>query len=211
MTFGGRIPLNVRTSLKRALLDTKPVSPSFVPKNPTALSTDLIKACFWEGLVDRARLLFDEMPYRDSVAYTVMISGYASCELYRDALTTFQRMLVEEESMHSPNEFVLSSTLKACGGIGSLACGRALHCFAVKVGVDRNVYVENVLVGLYAGCGMSMDDACTVFRGIRERNAVSWTTLISGFAHNGQGFDAIMVFRQMLLVCYFLCISSAFL
>ena len=36
--------------------------------------------------------------------------------------------------------------------------------------------------------------------GDRAKNAVSWTTLITGYTHRGDGYGGLRVFRQMLLV-----------
>ncbi|KAI3407364.1 uncharacterized protein J3R85_021056 [Psidium guajava] len=51
-------------------------NPPFLPKDPSDLSTDLIKAYFESGSVNGARVLFDEMPYRDIGAWTAMSVGY---------------------------------------------------------------------------------------------------------------------------------------
>ena len=49
-------------------------------------------------------------------------------------------------------------------------------------------------------CCVSMDEACMVFQEIDVKNAVSWTTLITGYTHRGDGYGGLRVFRQMLLV-----------
>jgi pentatricopeptide repeat protein len=45
-----------------------------------------------------------------------------------------------------------------------------------------------------------MRDACVVFHDIKEKNVVSWTTLIAGYTHRGNGSRAVQVFREMSLV-----------
>ncbi|KAJ6757005.1 hypothetical protein OIU74_026295 [Salix koriyanagi] len=44
-----------------------------------------------------------------------------------------------------------------------------------------------------------MRDACVVFHDIKEKNVVSWTTLIAGYTHRGNGNRALQIFREMLL------------
>ncbi|KAK9293351.1 hypothetical protein L1049_021343 [Liquidambar formosana] len=61
----------------------------------------------------------------------------------------------------------------------SLACGALVHGLALKHGADGCMYVDNALMDMYATCCVSMDDACMVFRDIHEKNAVTWTTLIT--------------------------------
>ncbi|KAJ0447742.1 putative tetratricopeptide-like helical domain superfamily [Helianthus annuus] len=50
----------------------------------------------------------------------------------------------------------------------------------VKVGYDWDVFVKTGLVCLYAKCGR-LDDACKVFYEMPEKNAASWTAVISGY------------------------------
>ena len=43
-------------------------------------------------------------------------------------------------------------------------------------------------------------EACMVFQKIDAKNAVSWTTLITGYTHRGDGYGGLRVFGQMLLI-----------
>ncbi|GFY89073.1 tetratricopeptide repeat (TPR)-like superfamily protein [Actinidia rufa] len=171
--------------------------PPFQPKGPTHLATNLIKSYFEQGLIKEARVLFDEMPERDVVVWTAMIAGYAACNHHSRAWLMFLEMM--REGNEYPNEFTMSSVLKACKGMNSLSCGVLVHGLAIKCGVVGSVYVDNALLDLYATCAVSMDDACKVFRDIGTKNSVSWTTLIAGYAHRGDGYRGLQAFKQMLL------------
>ncbi|KAK3023338.1 hypothetical protein RJ639_043525 [Escallonia herrerae] len=81
----------------------------------------------------------------------------------------------------------------------SLPCGNLVHGLAVKHGMGGSVYVDNALLDMYATCCATMDDACVVFRDMREKNDVSWTTLITGYTHRGYGYGGLRIFRQMLM------------
>jgi len=76
-------------------------------------ATTLIKSLCVRGAVRHARAVFDEMPDRDVVAWTAMLSGYASSGCHREARDAFRRMLAAGVV---PNEFTLSSVLTARGG-----------------------------------------------------------------------------------------------
>ncbi|KAL6964596.1 putative pentatricopeptide repeat-containing protein [Sarracenia purpurea var. burkii] len=148
------------------------------------------------GLLKEARTLFDEMRDRDVVTWTTMIAGYASCNHHAIAWAVFREMMREGKEL--PNAFTLSSTLNACKGLKSLSSGGLVHGLAIKYGVVGCVYVDNALLELYATCCVSMEKACAVFQDIRTKNAVSWTTLIAGYTHRGDGYNGIQAFRQML-------------
>ncbi|GFP80368.1 putative pentatricopeptide repeat-containing protein at1g56570 [Phtheirospermum japonicum] len=142
-------------------------SSPFLYKPPSILATDLIKSYFETGLVSEARKLFEEMPDRDVVAWSAMISGYTSCNLHTKAWAMFSEMLRDGATVQ-PNEFSFSSVLKACKSMNSLACGVLAHGLALKHGVIRSIYVANTLMDMYATCCDCMDRACAVFDDIRE-------------------------------------------
>lgn len=54
---------------------------------------------------------------------------------------------------------------------------------------------------MYAACCGDMDRARAAFEEIGVKNSVTWTALITGYTHRGDGYGALDVFRQMLLVC----------
>ena len=76
-----------------------------------------------------------------------------------------------------------------------------VHAQAVKNGVDRQEYVENSLLDMYAMCGHSVSEACAVFDHLTEKSVVSWTTMIAAYTHYGDGHAGIHLFRQMIQVC----------
>ncbi|KAI3445441.1 hypothetical protein Pfo_002106 [Paulownia fortunei] len=173
-------------------------NPPFLPKPPSVLATNVIKSYFETGLVREARTLFDEMPDRDVVAWSAMISGYTSCNFHMNAWTMFGEMLRDGAGVQ-PNEFTFSSVLKACKSMNSLSSGALAHGLALKHGVLGSIYVGNALMDMYGTCCDCMDRACAVFEEIGVKNSVSWTTLIAGYTHLGDGHGGLQVFRQMLL------------
>lgn len=194
-----QIPQTIRNSLLCAVIDSPHSNPPFLPKPPSVLATGLLKLYFERGLIREARALFDEMPERDVVAWTTMISGYTSCNLHGRAWVVFCEMMRNTDVR--PNEFTLSSALKACKGINSSSRGALVHGLVLKQGMSGNLYVLNALLDVYATCCVNMDEASAVFQEIRGKNDVSWTTLIAGYTHRGDGYMGLNVFRRMLSVC----------
>ncbi|PON81660.1 Pentatricopeptide repeat [Trema orientale] len=182
----------IRSSLQNPVTQ---LSTPFSPKAPSILATNLIKSYLRKGSVKEARLVFDEMPQRDVVAWTAMVEGYTSCNQHNQSWVLFYEMVRNEVV---PNAFTFSSVLKACKGMMALSCGALVHGLAIKHGMEGNIYVENSVMDMYATCCASMEDACRVFRDICVKNAVSWTTLITGFTHRGDGYMGIQVFKKML-------------
>ncbi|KAL8130553.1 hypothetical protein V2J09_019708 [Rumex salicifolius] len=189
------IPAIVLNSINCAQLSATRSLPTFTPKSPSVLATNLIKSYFERGSIKEARVLFDEMPERDVVAWTAMIAGYASCDHHSRAWMVFCEML---RGGAEPNSFTISSVLKVCKGLRSYSYGALVHAMAVKLGLIGSIYVDNSLLDVYATCCVSMNAACLVFQEIDEKNEVSWTTMITGYTHRGDAHNALELFCRML-------------
>ena len=91
------------------------------------------------------------------------------------------------EKKADADEITTVSALAACADLGAHDTARWIHEHAVKNGIKMmNVYVGTVLVDAYAKCG-SIDIAKMVFDDMAEKNVMSWTAMIHGFAMFGRG------------------------
>ncbi|KAK2985073.1 hypothetical protein RJ640_022951 [Escallonia rubra] len=141
-----------------------------------------------------ARKLFDEMPMRDVISWTSMITCYAQAKQFNDAVNLFQEMMRAEVK---PDEITFASVLSACAHLGRLDVGKAVHDYIRKHNVKEDVYVGNSLIDMYCKCG-SVLMALKVFEGMKEKDSISWTSVISGLAVNGNVDHALGLFSQML-------------
>ncbi|KAL6009977.1 hypothetical protein ACLOJK_000408 [Asimina triloba] len=141
-----------------------------------------------------ARKLFDEMPARDLISWTSIIAGYCFTNRFADALSFFQKMMLAKVK---PDEITLSSVLSACAHVGSLDLGTEIHDYILKNSIKVDIYLGNSLIDMYCKCG-SIEKAKEVFNKMREKDVVSWTSVISGMAVNGYAEDALKFFSQML-------------
>ncbi|KAI5070846.1 hypothetical protein GOP47_0015189 [Adiantum capillus-veneris] len=87
--------------------------------------------------------------------------------------------------------------LKACAKEKLLHRGRALHIEIANSGLlNMNVFVGSALVNMYIKCG-DFYKAQDVFDELPIRNVVTWNTLISGYAQQGHGKEALNCYDQM--------------
>lgn len=164
-------------------------------------ATTLIKSLCARGAVRHARALFDEMPERDVVAWTAMLSGYASSGRHREALDLFRTMAAAGVI---PNEFTLSSVLTACRAAGG-GSAASIHALALRRGVDHTPYVVNALINAYGsrGGGDGLVEARWLFDALGEgRTAASWTSMIAGYARWGQENTGLQLFQNMIQVSF---------
>ncbi|KAG6639277.1 hypothetical protein CIPAW_10G087900 [Carya illinoinensis] len=145
------------------------------------------------GHAECAHRMFELTPEKDLVAWNSVINGYALNGMPNEALTLFREMGLEGVQ---PDGFTMVSLLSACAELGALALGRRAHVYMFKVGLSVNLHANNSLLDLYAKCG-SIRDAQKIFDEMKERNVVSWTSLIVGLAVNGFGKEALELFKDL--------------
>ncbi|WOK91555.1 pentatricopeptide repeat-containing protein [Canna indica] len=145
------------------------------------------------GYIDVGHSLFERMDAPDIISFNSMITGYIQSSRLKEALLLFARLRV---SGLQPDRFTLVGLLTACAGLGALSQGKILHAQIEEGFVKRDVFLGTALLDMYAKCG-KMDQAMLVFDRLEERDAQTWTVIISGLATNGMGHVAIEHFCLM--------------
>ncbi|XP_075655039.1 pentatricopeptide repeat-containing protein At4g21065-like [Castanea sativa] len=159
----------------------------------THVVNGLIKLYTTCGRVDEAHDLFDEMPERDLVSWSTMVSGYVQNGCSNEALVLFKQMQAQNVKA---DEFTLASVVGACGDMGALDLGKWVHSYIDKEGIDIDIVLGTSLVDMYSKCG-SLDNAIRVFEGMSKRDVMAWSTMIGGCAIHGFGEKALKVFHAM--------------
>ncbi|KAJ1288252.1 hypothetical protein BS78_02G076400 [Paspalum vaginatum] len=126
--------------------------------------------------------------------YNALISSCLNHGLPRLALAAYQEMIGKDAV--PPDAFTYPSVLRACAETKDLALGRAVHARAADAGMDGHLFFQNALVSMYAKCG-DLVAARGVFDGMSQRDAVSWNSMISGYAASGKWREAVALFLQM--------------
>ncbi|XP_024539421.1 pentatricopeptide repeat-containing protein At4g18520, chloroplastic-like [Selaginella moellendorffii] len=158
------------------------------------------------GEMREARRTFDRLQQRDVVVWTTLILGYTQNGQPQLALHLYEQML--ETGGCVPDSQCFVAALKACILLAtkneqsskalSLEKGSFIGSQAAKAGCESDAFVGAALVDLYTRCG-SMDNARHVFDKLHSPGAVSWTSMIAGYAQKGQCEVAIQEFYRMQL------------
>ncbi|KAL2332239.1 hypothetical protein Fmac_019820 [Flemingia macrophylla] len=96
-----------------------------------------------------------------------------------------------------PTKYVLCTALTSCAKTLNWHLGIHIHAYMIRSGYEDNLFLSSALVDFYAKC-FAIVDARKVFSGMKIHDPVSWTSLINGFSINGQGRDALLLFKKML-------------
>ncbi|KAK1301593.1 putative pentatricopeptide repeat-containing protein [Acorus calamus] len=142
---------------------------------------------------------FDEIDGADLVSWNVVIDGCARHGSKEHAVRLFTQM---RRHCQCPgfgfDAFTLTSVVKTCYNPCELVLGMSLHGCAIKAGLTAETPVANSLVTMYSKCEKGMESAKRVFETISTPDIISWTAMISGFAKNGLGEEAVGVYQEML-------------
>lgn len=171
------------------------IPPKLLRKN-VGVSSKLLRLYAFCGHIENAHEVFDQMSKRNAYAFAwnSLISGYAKSGQYEDAMAIYFQM--EEEGVQ-PDRFTFPRVLKACGGIGSVQIGEAVHRDIVRAGFANDGFVLNALVDMYAKCG-DIVRARRVFDKIASKDSVSWNSLLTAYIRHELLVEALDIFRRML-------------
>lgn len=148
--------------------------------------------------LDSAREVFNKMPVRNSVTWTLMVTRYSQLGRPRDAIELFLDMLI---SGYVPDRFTYSSVVTACTKLGLLSLGQQLHTQVVKYRLGSDVCVGCSLIDMYVKCEDygSMVNARRVFDSLPGHNVMDYTSIIAGYTQNGgQDKEAIDLYCKMI-------------
>ncbi|XP_004306267.1 PREDICTED: pentatricopeptide repeat-containing protein At3g57430, chloroplastic-like [Fragaria vesca subsp. vesca] len=160
-----------------------------------SLNTALTDIYMNSGDEAAARTLFEDCPHRDVISWNAIIASYVRNNESNEALLLFNRMISEVK----PNSVTIISILSSCTQVASLPLGQCLHAYATRrhFSFDFDLSLANAFISMYARSG-SMQYAKRIFKSLPTRNIISWNALITGYSMHGHGYDAILMFQQML-------------
>lgn len=141
------------------------------------------------GLVDESHRVFDKMLKKNSVSSSALLQGYCQTGDFESVIRIFREM--EEIDL-----FSFGIVLRACAGLAALRLGKEVHCQYIRRSGCKDVIIESALVDLYAKCGC-VDFAQQIFLQMPVRNLITWNSMISGFAQNGRGEEALRIFDDI--------------
>lgn len=146
------------------------------------------------GCLDFVIQLFDEMPQRDIASWNTVISSAVKDLSYEKALELFRNL--QQTNGFQVDQFTLSALLTACTGCYAEMHGREVHAYAIRIGLEGNLSVNNAFIGFYAKCG-SLKDVVALFESMPVRDVVTWTQMITAYMEFGLVDLAVETFEKM--------------
>ncbi|CAN1803544.1 Pentatricopeptide repeat-containing protein At5g06540 [Linum perenne] len=137
---------------------------------------------------------YNKVGDKNLVTWSTMISGYVKNSFFNEAIELFR---VLQSRRVRANETVMASVVASCAHLGALELGENAHDYVIRNNLTLNLILGTALVEMYSKCG-AIDKANEVFEQLPEKDALSWTALISGFAMHGYANKAVDYFSKMI-------------
>ncbi|XP_057982054.1 pentatricopeptide repeat-containing protein At3g22690 [Malania oleifera] len=123
-----------------------------------------------------------------------LIRCYSFAGHGEEAVLTYLQMLAKGVT---PDHFTFPFLLSACSKIAAFREGSQIHGSVIKRALDEDVFIENSLIHFYFECE-EIAYGRKVFDRMRDKNVVSWTSLICGYARRGLPSEAVSLFFNMV-------------
>ncbi|PKU81826.1 Pentatricopeptide repeat-containing protein [Dendrobium catenatum] len=116
-------------------------------------------------------------------------AGFFEC-----ALSLFSSMLA---GGGRPDHFTFPLVARAVSALpGRSGLTKEIHSLGIRLGFSGDGYFRNSLIGLYGRC-KDIVYARNMFDEMRDRDVVSWTTMISGYIQSGDILESFRLFHEM--------------
>ncbi|KAF7833609.1 putative pentatricopeptide repeat-containing protein [Senna tora] len=159
-----------------------------------SLAASLILEYATYGDSATSRLLFQQTVgrCRNAFLWNTLVRANSIAGV-RDEFKTYNQMI---RAGVRPDDHTFPFVLKECSDCLELRKGMEVHGVVFKLGFDSDVFVGNTLMVLYGNCGYVVD-AERVFDEMREKDRVSWNTIIGLSSLNGFCEEALDYFKEM--------------
>ncbi|KAL8500630.1 hypothetical protein ACS0TY_020275 [Phlomoides rotata] len=145
------------------------------------------------GKLEDSLKQFENMKIRDTVTWNSVI---ASCGHSKDSILGFKMLSRMRLEGTIPDAPTFLSALPLCSYLIAKRQGKEMHGCILRFGLESNIPIGNALTEMYSNTG-SLRNLILVFEQMKERDVVSWTSIISSYGMYGEGRKALEAFQLM--------------
>ncbi|XP_076960502.1 pentatricopeptide repeat-containing protein At2g20540-like [Bidens hawaiensis] len=164
-----------------------------------SILTDSLIHCYLStNNLTSARILFDQYPnYPPPIlVWNIMIRSYSKLQNSPDPINLFRLLNAVEHNRITPDHYTFTFLITSCTHQNSELHGMVIHGIVIKNGCLSNLYLSNALINFYAVFCI-LNDARKMFDEMPERDVFSWTSLLGGYAKQGEMTRASEIFSMM--------------
>ncbi|KAI4300777.1 hypothetical protein L6164_034113 [Bauhinia variegata] len=146
------------------------------------------------GRMECARKSFDILFENNLISYSTIVNAHVN---YLNSEEAFESFHNSKHTGVGVNSLTFANLLNGAACIGTIGKGEQIHARVVKSGFGSAQCINNALISMYSRCG-NIETALRVFTDMGDRNVISWTSVITGFAKHGFATKALEMFYEML-------------
>ncbi|XP_024529813.1 pentatricopeptide repeat-containing protein At2g33680 [Selaginella moellendorffii] len=143
--------------------------------------------------VGNADAVFRSMGDRNVFSWNIIIAANAQTGHGKKALHLFREMDLEGVK---PSEVTFVSVISSVSELGSIDLAVYVRARVDACGFGAHLVVGTALIGMYGRCKRP-GEAREIFDSLREKNVVSWTSMIRAYALSGQNREAVKLYKAM--------------
>ncbi|CAK7330717.1 unnamed protein product [Dovyalis caffra] len=167
----------------------------FLPQSISLCASLILKYATFHDPTTSLYLFQQTLPFsRSAFLWNTLIRALSVAGV-NDDFRTYNQMVKMGVRL---DDHTFPFVIKACADNLNAQKGREIHGAVFKLGFDSDVFVGNTLLLFYGNCG-SLKDVKRVFDEMRERDVVSWNTVIGVSSIHGFYAEAIDLFCEMNL------------
>ena len=145
------------------------------------------------SLIDYASRIFSQIQNPNLFIFNAMIRGHSGSKNPDQA---FHFYVQSQRQGLLPDNLTFPFLVKSCTKLHCISMGSQAHGHIIKHGFEKDVYVQNSLVHMYATFG-DREAATLIFQRMYYVDVVSCTSMIRGFNKCGDVESARKLFDQM--------------
>ncbi|VFQ88233.1 unnamed protein product [Cuscuta campestris] len=157
----------------------------------------MIVGCLRNKQLDFAMDFFRKMTEtKNIITWNSMITGFVQCGKGKEALDLFHEMQISSDDKTIPDKITMANVITACASLGAIDHGEWVHGFLKRSKIECDTVIATALVDMYGKCGR-VDKAFQVFKEIKRKDVLAWTSMISIFALHGNAKRVFELFKDM--------------
>ncbi|KAG8663219.1 pentatricopeptide repeat-containing protein At2g33680 isoform X1 [Manihot esculenta] len=133
----------------------------------------------------------------NAISYNALIAGFVDNQQPEEGIQVFKLM---NQKGFLPDRFTFAGLLGICTTSDDFWRGSQLHCQMIKLALHSSAFIGNVILTMYSNFNL-IGEAEKSFRLIKEKDLISWNTLITACCHCKDHEKALRVFKEMSSEC----------
>jgi pentatricopeptide repeat protein len=141
--------------------------------------------------LEDAEMIFHQMSEKDQTTWNLMIQLYSRNNMCDQAFSLFHQL-------QCPDTVSITNILPACIHMNSVKLVRQCHGYMLRASL-KDIHLEGALLDAYSKCG-NITNAFNLFQVSPNKDIVTFTAMIGGYAMHGMAEEAVELFSEMLKV-----------